>query len=86
MCSIAANHCDMRQQMKGMTSSNTAAGGLNLRRKGDSNLIHSIDSHQMVKKLCASQEYFQWDIFLTFNCNTRKHFGKKPIREWLDDN
>ena len=28
MCSIDANHCDMRQHRKCMTSSNTAAGGL----------------------------------------------------------
>ena len=69
-----------------MTSSNTAAGGLNLRCKDDSKFLHSIDSHQVVKNVCTSQEYFQWDIFLTFTCNIRKHFGTKPIREWLDDN
>ena len=71
--------------MKGMTSSNTAAVGLDLRCKNDSNIIHSIDSRHMIKILCASQEYFQWYIFLTFTFNTRKHFGTKPIREWIDD-
>ena len=55
-----------------MTSSNTTAGGLDLRCKDDSIFLHSIDSCQMVKNLCASQEYYQWDIFLTFTCNTRK--------------
>ena len=35
MCSISANYCDMRQHRKGMTSSNTAAGGLDLRCKDD---------------------------------------------------
>ena len=54
--------------------------------KDDSKFIHSIGSHMMVKNLCASQEYFQWDIFLTFTCNMRKHFGTKPICECLDDN
>ena len=68
-----------------MSSSNTAAGGLDLRRKDDLNFLHSIDSRHMVKILCAPQEYFQWDIFLTFTCNMRKHVGTKPIREWLDD-
>ena len=86
MCSIAANHNDMRQHRKGMTSSSTAAGGLDLRGKDDSSFLHSIDSRQMVRNLCASQEYFQWDVFLTFTCNMRKHFGTKPIREWLDHN
>ena len=80
MCSIAANHCNMRQHRKGMTSSNTASGGLGLRCKDNSNFIHSIDSRQMFKNVCASQEYFQWDIIPKFTCNMRKHVGTKPIR------
>ena len=86
MCSIDANNCDMRQHKKGMTSSNTADGGLDLRYKDDSNFLHSIDIHQMVNILCAYQEYFQWDTLIAITCNTRKHFDKKPIREWLDEN
>ena len=86
MCSIAANHCNTRQQRKGTTASNTAASGLDLRCKDDSDFLHSIDSRQMVKSVCAYQEYFQWNIFLTFTCNMIKKFGTKPIREWLDDN
>ena len=86
MCSIAANYCDMRQDRKGMTSLKTAAGGLNLCCKDDSNFLRSIDIRQLVKILCTSQEYFQWRIFLTFTSNIRKHFGTKPICEWLDDN
>ena len=69
-----------------MTSSNTAANVLDLLSKDDSNFLHSIERRQMVKILYAPLEYFQWDIFLIFTCNIRKHFGKKPIREWLDDN
>ena len=38
-----------------------------------------IDRHHMVKILCASQECFQWYIFLTFTCNIRKHFVTKSI-------
>ena len=86
MYSISENQRDMRQYRKVMTSSNTAAGGMDLLCKDDSNFLHSIDSHHMVKNLCASQEYFQWDIFLKFTCNTRKKFGTKPIRECLYDN
>ena len=76
----------MLQHRKGTNPSNTAAGGLNLRYKEGSNFIHSVDSRQMVKNVCASQEYFHWDIFLAFTCNMRKHSVTKPIREWIDDN
>ena len=86
MCSIAENNYDMRQHRKGITSSKTAAGGLDLHCKYDSNFLHSIDSRHVVKLLCASQEYFQWYIFLVFTCNMRKKIGTKPISEWLDDN
>ena len=86
ICLISANHIGMRQHRKGATSSNTVSRGLDLRIKDDSEFFHSIDSRHMVKNLCTSQEYFQWDIFLTFTCNMRKYFGTNPIRDWLDDN
>ena len=86
MCSIAENHCNLRQHSKGMTSSNTAASGLDLHFKDDSNLFHSIDSNHMAENVCASQEYFRWDIFLTFTYDMRKRFVAKPICEWLDNN
>ena len=86
MCSIDENHYDMNQHREGITSSKTAAGSLDLLRKDDSYFPHSIDICHMVKILCAPQEYFKWDIFLTFTCNTIKYFGIKPIHEWLDDN
>ena len=86
MCSIDANRCNMLQHIKVMTSSNTAASGLDLRCRYDSNLFYSIDSCQMFKVVCASQEYFQWDIFLTFTYNMRYFFGTKPICEWIYDN
>ena len=83
-CSIASNYCDTRKFGNGMTAVDDSVGGLDLRGKEDSNFLHSIDSRQMVKNLCSSQEYFPWDFFLTFTCNMRQHFGTKPIREWLD--
>lgn len=84
LCSIAANHNDMRKFGSGMTTADDGLGGLDLRAKEDSNFLHSVDSRQMVKNLCSSIEYFEWDVFLTFTCNMRKHFGTRPIREWLD--
>ena len=71
MCSISENYCGMSQHSKWMNSSNTPANSLSLRCKGDSNFLHSIDSHQMVKILCSSQEYLQQDLFLTFTCILR---------------
>ena len=68
-----------------MTAANDSVGGLDLRGKEDSNFLHSIDSREMVKNLCSSQEFFEWDVFLTFTCNVRKHFGAKPMQEWLDN-
>ena len=53
-----------------MTSSNTAARGLVLLNKYGSNFLHYIYSRQMVKIVCASQQYVQCDIFLVFTCNT----------------
>ena len=35
MCSIAENHFNVHQHRKGVTSSNTESGGLNLRCKDD---------------------------------------------------
>ena len=64
-----------------MTSLNTEAGGLDLRCKDDSNFLYSINQLQTVKSLCASQEYFQWDILLTINFNMINMFGTKPISE-----
>jgi len=66
LCSIAANHNDMRSSGKGMTATDDSVGGLDLRGKDNSNFLHSIDSRQMVKNLCSSQEFFQWDIFFNF--------------------
>ena len=40
----------------------------------------------MFTSLCAYQDYFQWGISLTLTCNMRNIFGKKPIREWINDN
>ena len=76
MCSIAENNCDMHQHRTGVNSPNTATGCLDLRRKDYSNFLHSIDSRNMVKILCASQEYFHWDVLITFNCSLKNNLVK----------
>ena len=40
----------------------------------------------MIKNLMASQKYFPMDYFVTYTCNMKKHFGTKPIKDWIDDN
>ena len=86
MVNLSANHNDTRITMnRGLTTADDKYGGLGLRGKGDSALLDSIDSKQMVKNLCSSQQYHSWDWFLTFTCNQKKHFGTAPIKNWLDD-
>ena len=58
MCSIAVNRYKMRQHRKGMNSSNTVAGGLDLRCKDYSNFPHSIDSRQVVKNYARLKSIF----------------------------
>ena len=55
--------------------------GLELHRKEDSDFLHSINSYQIVKNLCLSQEYYEWDMFLKFTCNMRKYFSARLIHE-----
>ena len=69
-----------------MTSEDDSNGRLDLRRKEDSDFLHSIDSRRMVKMLFSSQEHYEYNLFLTFAYDMRKHFGTRPIREWLDIN
>ena len=69
-----------------MTSVDDSNGGLDLRVKEDSDFLYSIDSSQMVKILCLSQDHCEHDLFLTFECNMRNNFDTRPIREWLNIN
>ena len=32
----------------------------------------------------ASQKYLPFTHFLTFTCNMKRHFGTKPIKNWID--
>ncbi len=62
--------------------------GLSIRNKGESALSNSIDSHQMVRSLSASQQHIKFDMFLMFTC-TQKDFPRtsnlhhwKSSKEW----
>ena len=72
---------------QGLTASQDDSSGLNLRvGSNESTLLDAVDSKQTIKNLMSSQKYHCFDMFLTFTCNTKKHFGTKPIKEWIDDN
>jgi len=87
MSNISANHQDTRAiNNNGFTVANDNVGGFEVKGKHESPLIESSDSRQMAKNLCASQEYNEWQLFLTFTCNQKQHFGTKPLREWIDSN
>ena len=71
---------------RGLMASHTKSSGLNIRGgNDDSPLLDSIDSKQMIKNLMSSQKYHLFDFFVTYTCNMKKHFGTKPIKEWIDD-
>ena len=57
---------------------------MKLRGKEDSCLTNSVDNKQMVRNLCMSQKFFQWDHFCTYTCNKKTHFGTAPIKKWID--
>ena len=80
MTNLAANHQDTRIIIKQGLTVDDQSGELGLRGVGDSSMLESFDSKQMVRNLCASQRYHQMTHFLTFTCNMRKHFGTKPIK------
>ena len=85
LTNLSINHQDTRIVLnRGLTAAGDESGGLGLRGKGDSALLESIDSKQMVKNLCSSQKYHKMDFFLTFTCNQKKHFGMSPLKEWVD--
>ena len=85
MTNLSTTHFDTRVCLnRGLTSNNDALGGLGIRGKNDNGLLESFDSNAIVKNLCASQSYHFMDMFLTFTCNQKKHFGVKCIKQWID--
>ena len=86
MTNLATNNHDTRMVVnKGLTASKEESGGLTLRGVNkESALLDSIDSKQVIKNLMASQKYYPFDLFLSFTCNQKQHFGTKPIKECID--
>ncbi len=86
LTNLAVNHSDTRIAIqKGLTASGDESGGLGLRaNSSDSALLEAMDSKFIVRGLSASQKYFTMDYFATFTCNMKKHFGTKPIKDWID--
>ncbi len=56
--------------------------GLSVRNKEESIVSDSIDSHQMVRSLSASQEYINYDLFLTFTFFQKDHPGTCNLFQW----
>ena len=88
LTNLSATHLDTRVAMnKGLTAGSDTLGGLGVRGGNDSNraaLLGSIDSNQMVKNLCASQQSHPSSFFCTFTCAQARHFGTKIIKLWID--
>ena len=65
LTNLSANHQDTRLILnRGLTVGEDKTGGLGVRGKEDTNLYQSIDNKQMVRNLCFSQKYHEWDFFL----------------------
>ena len=63
LTNLAATHEDTRLVLqRGLTVSEDNANRLTVREKGDSALMESFDSKQMVRNLCASQYYHKMDF------------------------
>ena len=78
LTNLSLNHQDSRIVLnRGLTVDSNTTSGMGVRCKNDSSLFEAVDSKQMVRNLCASQKYHKMDLFLTFTCNQKKHFGLK---------
>ena len=63
MTNLAANHQDTRIIIKQGLTVDDQSGELGLRGVGDSSMLESFDSKQMVCNLCASQSIIKWHTF-----------------------
>ena len=87
MTNPAASQTDTRLMInKDLTVGNDSKGNLEVRGyESNSSLLGSVDSKQMVKKLCTSQKNINWLYFLTFTVNQRCHFGLQQIWEYINN-
>ncbi len=55
---------------------------LSVRNKGESALSNSVDSHQMVRSLSASQQHIKFDMFCMFTCSQKDFPGTFNLHHW----
>ena len=67
----------------GLTVVEDKTYGIDVRGKGDSYLLGSIENLQIVRGLCASHKYHTSYHFLTYTGNHKNHFGTKILKNGL---
>ena len=81
MTNLSVNHNDAGIVLhRGLTVDDESDISIGVRGKksGDSAILESIDSKQMVKNLSSSEKYIgKFDMFITLTCNMKQHFGTK---------
>ena len=83
LANIALSKGDSRQIInRGFQVDVNSPVGLSVRNNNQSALTESVDSYDMVRGLAASQEYTNWDWFITFTCNHSKTPGVNFLHEW----
>ena len=88
MTNIDTNKHDTQMVVnKGLTASQDESSGINLMgRSNESHLLDAVDSKKTINNLMSSYKYHGFGMFVTFTCNNKKHFGTKPMKEWIDGN
>ena len=83
MINLATNkHDTLIVVNKVLTASRDESGGLSFHGGGsESSLPDSVDSKQIIKTFMGSHKYHSFDLFVTFACDQKLHFGTKPIKE-----
>ena len=86
LTNLSINQSDQRLILnRGLSADPDSPSGLSLNRASDTSTLYTAtDSRKMVKNLSASQKYHPMDLFLTFTCNQKKHFGVRRIKNWID--
>ncbi len=56
--------------------------GLSIRNKRESALSNSVDSHQMVWSLSASQQHIKFDMFYMITCTQKDFPGTCNLHHW----
>ena len=87
MYDTVTNFCAAKSDVRivlnrGLSTNKT--NGLSVCGTSNSLFIESNSTNQTVRNLCASAKYIEMDLFLTFTCNQKEHFGLSFLRDWID--